>query len=77
MLQNVTYEGDYVMGANIAGFEKVADAMMAQESANLILRNPKGSPVKNGGPFLHKKIEETQKNNENYRVQKHYILQRD
>ena len=24
------HEGDYVMGANIAGFEKVADAMMAQ-----------------------------------------------
>ena len=24
------YEGDYLMGANIAGFEKVADAMMAQ-----------------------------------------------
>ncbi len=23
-------EGDYVMGANIAGFEKVADAMMAE-----------------------------------------------
>ena len=24
------HEGDYVMGANIAGFLKVADAMMAQ-----------------------------------------------
>ena len=24
------FDGDYVMGANIAGFEKVADAMMAQ-----------------------------------------------
>ena len=24
------HEGDYVMGANIAGFEKVADAMMAE-----------------------------------------------
>ena len=24
------YEGNYVVGANIAGFEKVADAMMAQ-----------------------------------------------
>ena len=24
------YEGNYVMGANIAGFKKVADAMMAQ-----------------------------------------------
>ena len=24
------FEGNYVMGANIAGFEKVADAMMAQ-----------------------------------------------
>ena len=24
------HEGDYVMGAKIAGFEKVADAMMAQ-----------------------------------------------
>ena len=24
------YEGNYVMGANIAGFVKVADAMMAQ-----------------------------------------------
>ena len=24
------HEGDYVMGANIAGFEKVADAMIAQ-----------------------------------------------
>lgn len=24
------HEGNYVMGANIAGFEKVADAMMAQ-----------------------------------------------
>ncbi len=24
------HEGDYGMGANIAGFEKVADAMMAQ-----------------------------------------------
>jgi glutamate dehydrogenase (NADP+) len=23
------YEGNYVMGANIAGFEKVAEAMMA------------------------------------------------
>ena len=24
------YEGNYVVGANIAGFEKVADAMIAQ-----------------------------------------------
>ena len=24
------HEGDFVVGANIAGFEKVADAMMAQ-----------------------------------------------
>ena len=24
------HEGDYVMGANIAGFEKVVDAMLAQ-----------------------------------------------
>ena len=24
------FDGDYVMGANIAGFEKIADAMMAQ-----------------------------------------------
>ena len=24
------FEGNYVVGANIAGFEKVADAMMAQ-----------------------------------------------
>ena len=24
------HEGDYVMGANIAGFEKVANAMMAE-----------------------------------------------
>lgn len=24
------FEGDYVVGANIAGFEKVADAMLAQ-----------------------------------------------
>lgn len=48
------------MGANIAGL-KVADAMMAQESANPILRNPKGSPVKTGGPFCIKDRRNTEK----------------
>ena len=28
--RSTAIEGNYVMGANIAGFKKVADAMMAQ-----------------------------------------------
>ena len=61
-------------GANIAGFEKVADAMMAQGSANLILEIQRDLRLRPRVPFCIKKIERKhRKNNEKLQCTKKNI----
>ena len=45
-------EGNLVVGANIAGFLKVADAMLAQGIASLILQDTQGLRSRSGALFL-------------------------